>query len=246
MTMKRTRPASNGIDAVGRDAGTAVRLPDQRLHPVEQTLQSEGELVVRVVRPAHRPGLQQPGDPGVPGGVDQALEGALVGRVHLLGRHPARGHGGGQVGHQEGLAADETGDQQGHRGLVALAEPAAFQRLEPRAGGHRLDLALTSQEAYLRLAGRAVHHSPGTLTLGIPTDGSAAHVRALLDEIDPAGREIERFSLHSVTLDDVFLALTSNATTANATTTDAHTTDAHTSNAATAKATTTPEASAHA
>ena len=58
-------------------------------------------------------------------------------------------------------------------------------------------------------AGRAVHHSPETLTLGLPTDGSAAHVRALLDEIDPAGTEIDRFTLHSATLDDVFLALTS-------------------------------------
>lgn len=44
-------------------------------------------------------------------------------------------------------------------------------------------------------------------------------MRALLDEIDPAGREIERFGLHSVTLDDVFLALTSNTPTPNAPTT---------------------------
>lgn len=38
-------------------------------------------------------------------------------------------------------------------------------------------------------------------------------MRALLDEIDPTGHEIERFGLHSATLDDVFLDLTSKATT---------------------------------
>ncbi|NEE40802.1 DUF4162 domain-containing protein, partial [Streptomyces sp. SID7982] len=116
------------------------------------------------------------------------------------------------------------------RGRIAAEGTAAD--LKSRVGGDRLDLVLTSQQAYLRLAGRAVHHSPETLTLGIPTDGSAAQVRALLDEIDPDGREIERFSLHRVTLDDVFLALTSNAPTPDAPTPDATTP-------------TPPEASAH-
>ncbi|MEV8450040.1 ATP-binding cassette domain-containing protein [Streptomyces parvus] len=131
------------------------------------------------------------------------------------------------------------------RGRIAAEGTAAD--LKSRVGGHRLDLVLTSKEAYLRLAGRAVHHSPETLTLGIPTDGSAAQVRALLDEIDPDGREIERFSLHSVTLDDVFLALTSSAPMSSATTPNAPTPDAPTPNAPTPDATTPtpPEASAH-
>ncbi|WP_405188175.1 ATP-binding cassette domain-containing protein [Streptomyces anulatus] len=99
-------------------------------------------------------------------------------------------------------------------GRIALLNQGRIAAdLKSRVGGHRLDLVLTSSEAYLRLAGRAVHHSPETLTLGIPTDGSAAQVRALLDEIDPTGHEIERFGLHSATLDDVFLDLTSKATT---------------------------------
>ncbi|MGW7092586.1 ATP-binding cassette domain-containing protein [Streptomyces sp. NPDC054874] len=98
-----------------------------------------------------------------------------------------------------------------NRGRIVAEGTAAD--LKSRVGGHRLDLVLTSNEAYLRLAGRAVHHSPETLTLGLPTDGSAAQVRALLDEIDPTGHEIERFSLHSATLDDVFLDLTSKAPT---------------------------------
>ncbi|MFJ4972387.1 ATP-binding cassette domain-containing protein [Streptomyces sp. NPDC088755] len=94
-----------------------------------------------------------------------------------------------------------------HKGRIAAQGTAAD--LKSRVAGHRLDLVVTSGEAYLRLAGRAVHHSPETLTLGLPTDGSAAQVRALLDEIDPEGTEIDRFTLHSATLDDVFLALTS-------------------------------------
>ncbi|MCX5411100.1 ATP-binding cassette domain-containing protein [Streptomyces sp. NBC_00059] len=89
--------------------------------------------------------------------------------------------------------------------IVAEGTPDA---LKSRVAGHRLDLVLTGREAYMRLAGRAVHHSPETLTLGIPTDGTAAQVRALLDEIDPHRTDVERFSLHSATLDDVFLALT--------------------------------------
>ncbi|MEU5458035.1 AAA family ATPase, partial [Streptomyces globisporus] len=130
-----------------------------------------------------------------------------------------------------------------NRGRIAAEGTAAD--LKSRVGGHRLDLVLTSQDAYLRLAGRAVHHSPGTLTLGIPTDGSAAQVRALLDEIDPDGREIERFSLHSVTLDDVFLALTSNAPPSNAPPLNAPTKDATSPSASTPDAPTAPEASAH-
>ncbi|MEU9203196.1 ATP-binding cassette domain-containing protein [Streptomyces sp. NPDC048332] len=80
--------------------------------------------------------------------------------------------------------------------------------LKSRVAGHRLDLVLADRASYLRLTHRAVHHAPATLTLGLPTDGSAAHVRALLDEIDPDGTAVDRFSLHSTTLDDVFMALT--------------------------------------
>ncbi|MFD5751040.1 ATP-binding cassette domain-containing protein [Streptomyces sp. NPDC127033] len=92
------------------------------------------------------------------------------------------------------------------RGLIAAE--GTVDELKSLVSGHRLDLVLTSPDAYLRLADRAVHHAPGSLTLGLPTDGSAAQVRALLDEIDPDGTEVARFALHSTTLDDVFLSLT--------------------------------------
>jgi ABC-2 type transport system ATP-binding protein len=85
-------------------------------------------------------------------------------------------------------------------------------RLKDRVAGHRLDLVLADTAAFEDVArfldGRAVQRDPGRLTLGVATDGSAARVRALLDEVDPTRRAVQRFALHSATLDDVFLALT--------------------------------------
>ncbi|MGW2200494.1 ATP-binding cassette domain-containing protein [Streptomyces sp. NPDC001774] len=88
-----------------------------------------------------------------------------------------------------------------------VAEGTA-QQLKSRFADHRLDLVLRDRESYLRLADRAVHHEPETLTLGVPTDGSATQVRALLDELDPGRADIVRFALRTATLDDVFLTLT--------------------------------------
>ena len=50
-----------------------------------------------------------------------------------------------------------------------------------------------------------------SLTVGVPTDGSAAQVRALLDEADPGRRLIASFAAREATLDDVFLTLTGTA-----------------------------------
>ncbi|WP_314247805.1 ABC transporter ATP-binding protein [Streptomyces kutzneri] len=89
--------------------------------------------------------------------------------------------------------------------IAAEGTPA---ELKARVAGHRLDLTLTTAAAYEALAPRAVHLAPDELTLGLPTDGTAAHVRTLLDELDPDRTDIDRFTLRSATLDDVFLALT--------------------------------------
>ncbi|MEV0775614.1 ATP-binding cassette domain-containing protein [Streptomyces sp. NPDC050428] len=88
-----------------------------------------------------------------------------------------------------------------------VAEGTATE-LKGRVSGHRLDLVAADTAAYERLEPLAVHRSPDTLTLGLPTDGSATHVRALLDEIDPRRRDVVSFAVHSATLDDVFMALT--------------------------------------
>ncbi|MGW5868935.1 ABC transporter ATP-binding protein [Streptomyces sp. NPDC055239] len=97
-----------------------------------------------------------------------------------------------------------------HEGKIAAeGSPSALKSL---VAGHRLDATVTTQEAYLRLSPRATHHSPDTLTLGFPTDGTASNVRALLDELDPHRTELETFALRTATLDDVFLALTNPST----------------------------------
>ena len=56
----------------------------------------------------------------------------------------------------------------------------------------------------------------------MPTDGSAAHVRALLDEVDPDRDAVARFAVHNATLDDVFLALTGHAAQPSITPEPAH------------------------
>jgi ABC-2 type transport system ATP-binding protein len=74
-------------------------------------------------------------------------------------------------------------------GRIAVeGTPAELKR---RVAGPRLDVTMAD--------GR---------TLSVATDGSAPSVRALLDELDPAGDAIAAFALHDPTLDDVFLALT--------------------------------------
>ncbi|MDQ8704803.1 ATP-binding cassette domain-containing protein [Streptomyces sp. LHD-70] len=91
-------------------------------------------------------------------------------------------------------------------GGTLVAEGTADE-LKRRVADHRLDVVVT-EAAYHRLAPRAAHRTPETRTLGFPTDGGAREVRALLDALDPDGTDIERFALHTATLDDVFLTLT--------------------------------------
>src|SRR5262245_58800643 len=92
-----------------------------------------------------------------------------------------------------------------------VAEGTSAQ-LKEQVAGHRLDLELADAAAFeevaRRLHDRAARRDPARLTIGVATDGSAAQVRSLLDEIDPTRRSVDRFAVHSATLDDVFLALT--------------------------------------
>jgi ABC-2 type transport system ATP-binding protein len=97
--------------------------------------------------------------------------------------------------------------------VIAEGSPAELKR---RVADHRLELVLADAVAYdaiaRSLSGRTLASDPSRRAIALPTDGSAAQVRALLDEIDPGGDAIERFSLHGATLDDVFLALTPETT----------------------------------
>ena len=95
-----------------------------------------------------------------------------------------------------------------------VAEGTAAQ-LKERIAGQRLDLTLADAASFddvvRSLGSRVLCSDAGRLTAGVTTDGSAAHVRALLDEVDPQRRAVVRFAVHTATLDDVFLALTGHA-----------------------------------
>jgi ABC-2 type transport system ATP-binding protein len=95
-------------------------------------------------------------------------------------------------------------------GLVVAAGTAA--ELKRRVAAQQLDLTCPTPAAFGQvsqiLAGRAVHLDPAALTVGVATDGSAAQVRAVLDEADPGRDLVASFAVRGATLDDVFFALT--------------------------------------
>lgn len=93
--------------------------------------------------------------------------------------------------------------------VVAEGRPT---ELKKRFADQRLDLTMADASAFeeisRRLGQRALQAAPDRLTIGVATDGSAAHIRALLDELDPPRCAVQKFSVHTATLDDAFLALT--------------------------------------
>jgi ABC-2 type transport system ATP-binding protein len=95
-----------------------------------------------------------------------------------------------------------------------IAEGTA-RELKARIADSRLDLVATDITAYetLRdaLGDRVTTADPAALGLSVGSDGSASHVRAVLDEVDPARALLARFDVHRASLDDVFLALTGNS-----------------------------------
>jgi ABC-2 type transport system ATP-binding protein len=88
--------------------------------------------------------------------------------------------------------------------IVAEGTPAELKR---RVADQRVELTFADADAYaaaaLALDGRALAADPARHVIEVATDGSAAHVRALLNELEP-----ERFAVRSATLDDVYFALT--------------------------------------
>jgi ABC-2 type transport system ATP-binding protein len=93
--------------------------------------------------------------------------------------------------------------------IIAQGTAAELKR---RVAAQRLDLTCASEAAYddliCHFAGQAVHGDHASLTLGVPTDGSAAEVRALLDAADPGRTRLASFAVQTASLDDVFLILT--------------------------------------
>ena len=95
--------------------------------------------------------------------------------------------------------------------LVAEGTAAELKRLVP--GGH-ITIELASAEAFSaaeRLLDGALP-DPDALQLTVPGGSGLASLRAVLDRLDSSAIEVENLSIHSPDLDDVFLALTGDAT----------------------------------
>jgi ABC-2 type transport system ATP-binding protein len=96
--------------------------------------------------------------------------------------------------------------------IVAQGSPA---QLKQQVAEQRLDLTVADLDTFRDIArslgARALLADESRLTLGVATDGSAAGVRALLDDIDPRRNSVQKFTVHTATLDDVFLTLTGHA-----------------------------------
>lgn len=107
--------------------------------------------------------------------------------------------------------ADELADRiavlEGGR-LVAEGTAEELKRRIP--GGHvRLEFTEPGGfETAQRILGRAARSDGDTLALRVPNDSSLRSLKALLDRLDDESIEVDRLSVHTPDLDDVFLALT--------------------------------------
>jgi ABC-2 type transport system ATP-binding protein len=108
--------------------------------------------------------------------------------------------------------ADQLADQ-----IVVLDEGRVVARgtaneLKRRVAEQRLGVTFADRDGFARactaLGNRALAVEPNELTVALATDGTARHVRALLDELDPDHSLIADFGVRHATLDDVFLELT--------------------------------------
>jgi ABC-2 type transport system ATP-binding protein len=112
--------------------------------------------------------------------------------------------------------ADRLADRVAVMDAGKLVAEGTSAELKHQVAGHRLDLTAADRVAFDELVAtlgpRAVQPSGERLAVSVATDGSAGHVRALLDELDPGRRVVARFAVHGATLDDVFLALTGHPT----------------------------------
>jgi len=106
--------------------------------------------------------------------------------------------------------ADQLADQvavldQGR--LIAQGTPDELKGLVP--GGHvRLQFADVQGLASAQRVLAGGIRNDDALTLQVSSDGDVRGVRALLDRLDRESIEVERITLHTPDLDDVFLALT--------------------------------------
>jgi ABC-2 type transport system ATP-binding protein len=114
--------------------------------------------------------------------------------------------------------ADQLADRIAVLDAGRVVAEGSADELKRQVAGHRLDLRMVDLASFdqllHRLGDRAVHRDRAGLTVGVATDGSAADVLGILDELDPGRFSVLRFSVHTASLDDVFMTLTGHRTKA--------------------------------
>jgi ABC-2 type transport system ATP-binding protein len=92
---------------------------------------------------------------------------------------------------------------------VLVAEGTAKQLKRMIPGGH-VSLRVADADSLRRVAAAFQDSAvdDAELTLQVPSDGSVAALRALLERVDEAGIAVDELAVHTPDLDDVFLALT--------------------------------------
>ncbi|HTX84342.1 MAG TPA: ATP-binding cassette domain-containing protein [Streptosporangiaceae bacterium] len=106
--------------------------------------------------------------------------------------------------------ADELADQIAVLDHGRLVAEGSAQELKSRIPGGHIQLqfaGLPELEPAARLI-TAASRDDEALSLRVPSDGSVKSVRSLLDELDRASIPVERLSIHTPDLDDVFFAFT--------------------------------------
>ena len=99
-----------------------------------------------------------------------------------------------------------------HGRIVAEGTPAELKRRIP--GGH-IQLQFAEPDALRAAAAMIPNATPDhdQLNMQVPGDGSIASLRRVLNELDDARIDVEHLSIHTPDLDDVFFAVTAQATT---------------------------------
>ena len=93
----------------------------------------------------------------------------------------------------------------------AVVAEGTADELKWQLEGERVELTFADLSSYERAVAdvEAVTADAGRRVMAVATDGSAAQVRALLDRMDKLGADVDKVAIRRPSLDDVFLALTS-------------------------------------
>jgi len=106
--------------------------------------------------------------------------------------------------------ADQLADRIAVLDRGALVAEGTADELKRRIPGGHINLQFADARG-LASAARSLgdmSRDDDALTLQVPSDGGVRSLRALLDRLDDESIEVDRLSVHTPDLDDVFLALT--------------------------------------